>query len=74
MALVIYFILIDVALTMLAYFIGLGVEAMWSSAASLVVFLGLYFSSIWLAWKLAVWLTEPKGVATTDVRLGQARL
>ena len=44
----------------LAYFIGLFVEYEWGSYASLVVFLALYFLSLWVAWLLSVWMTEPK--------------
>jgi hypothetical protein len=41
------------------YFIGTFVDRMWP-AASLPVFLGLYFAFLWGAWILAVHLTEPK--------------
>jgi hypothetical protein len=44
----------------LAYFIGRFVEYEWGSYASLVVFLALYFVSLWIAWLLSVWVTEPK--------------
>ena len=30
---------------------------------ALVVFLALYFVSLWMAWLLSVWVTEPKKVA-----------
>jgi hypothetical protein len=39
--------------------IGLVVERVWPQA-SLVVFLLLYFVFLWIAWLLAVKLTEPK--------------
>jgi hypothetical protein len=45
---------------LLAYFIGRFVEYEWGSFASLVVFLALYFVSLWVAWLLSVWATEPK--------------
>jgi len=41
------------------YLIGLVVERIWPQA-SLVIFLALYFFFLWLAWILAVRLTEPK--------------
>jgi hypothetical protein len=41
------------------YGIGLVVEDLWP-AASLPVFLGLYFLFLWLAWVLAIRVTEPK--------------
>jgi hypothetical protein len=43
-----------------AYFIGLFVEYEWGSYASLIVFLALYFTSLWVSWIFAVWMTEPK--------------
>ena len=42
------------------YFIGLGVEQAWP-AASLPVFLLLFFSMLWAAWIVSVKLTAPKG-------------
>ncbi len=66
MLLIIYFILITVVANVATYFIGLAVEHMWGSAASLIVFLSLYFLSIYVAWKLAVWLTEPKTKAAAS--------
>jgi hypothetical protein len=39
------------------------------SAASLIVFLTLFFLSIWMAWVLAVRLTAPK-VAATELPAG----
>jgi hypothetical protein len=44
------------------YLIGLVVEQIWPQA-SLVVFLALYFLFLWLAWLLAVKVTEPKPAA-----------
>jgi hypothetical protein len=41
------------------YLIGLGVERVWPQA-SLLTFLALYFVSLWIAWLLAVKMTEPK--------------
>ena len=63
MQLVIYFIAITLAANVATYFIGLLVEHWLGSAASLIVFLSLYFLSIWMAWVLAVRLTAPKLVA-----------
>jgi uncharacterized membrane protein len=42
------------------YLIGLAVERMWGAQASLVVFLVLYFVFLWVAWVLAVKITEPR--------------
>ena len=41
------------------YVIGLVVGRVWPQA-SLLTFLALYFVSLWIAWLLAVKLTEPK--------------
>jgi hypothetical protein len=42
-----------------AYLLGRTVEH-WSQAASLPVFLGCFFLVFWIAWVIAVRLTEPK--------------
>ncbi len=47
-----------------AYLIGRFVEYEWGASASLVVFLTLYFLSLWTAWLLSVWVTKPKVAAT----------
>ena len=41
------------------YLIGLLVERVWPQA-SLLIFLALYFVFLWIAWLLAVKVTEPK--------------
>jgi hypothetical protein len=41
------------------YLIGRVVERVWPQA-SLLIFLALYFVSLWIAWLLAVKMTEPK--------------
>jgi hypothetical protein len=41
------------------YFIGSAVDRIWP-AASLPVFLGLYFLFLWISWVVAVRVTEPK--------------
>jgi hypothetical protein len=47
------------------YLIGIAVDRIWP-AASLPIFLGLYFVFLWVAWILAVWVTEPrKGAVPT---------
>ena len=46
-----------------AYFLGLLIEYEWGSHASLIVFLALYFLSLWVSWVLAMWVTKPR-VAT----------
>jgi len=49
------------------YFIGSVVERMWP-AASLPVFLALYFIFLWVAWIIAVRITEPKAADHTITR------
>jgi hypothetical protein len=39
--------------------IALAVEGLVSPAASVLVFIGLYFAVFLLGWKFAVWLTTP---------------
>ena len=43
----------------IAYLVGSVVERM-APTASLAVFLGMYFFLLWLAWIIAVKVTEPK--------------
>jgi hypothetical protein len=58
--LVYYYVACMIAGDFVAYFIGLFVEREWGSHVSLIVFLALYFLSLWVAWIIAVWATEPK--------------
>jgi hypothetical protein len=44
----------------LSYLVGLFVEYEWGSYPSLVVFLSMYVVMLWVAWRLAVWMTAPK--------------
>jgi hypothetical protein len=60
MLLIVYYVIFMIAGDLADYFIGLIVEREFGSETSLVVFLALYFGSLWLAWLLAVWMTEPK--------------
>jgi hypothetical protein len=59
-----YYVVFMVAGDVVDYFIGLFVERIWPEA-SLVTFLVLYFLSLWIAWLLAVKVTEPKGATQT---------
>jgi hypothetical protein len=45
---------------LLAYVIGYATEREFGSHVSLIVFLTLYFLFLWIAWLLAVWMTEPE--------------
>jgi hypothetical protein len=59
-SLIFYFVAFMVVGDFVAYLVGLFIEYAWGSFVSLVVFLALYFLSLWLSWVLAVWLTKPK--------------
>jgi hypothetical protein len=61
--LIVYYVVFMIAGDLSDYLIGLLVEWEFGSQASLIVFLALYFLSLWLSWVLAVWMTEPKPVA-----------
>jgi hypothetical protein len=50
---------------LVAYFLGLLVEYEWGKHVSLIVFLALYFFSLWVAWMLAVWVTTPRGATSS---------
>ena len=60
MALIIWFLALVAAGDMLAYLVGLFVEYEWGGYASLVVFLAMYFITLWVAWRIAVRMTAPK--------------
>jgi hypothetical protein len=61
MILILWYLVFMVAGDIVAYLIGRFVEYEWGSYVSLLVFLGLYFLSLWVAWVLSVWITAPKG-------------
>jgi hypothetical protein len=60
MQLIVYYLLFMILGDFAAYFIGLVSERTFGGQVSLIVFLTLYFLFLWVAWVLAVWLTEPK--------------
>ena len=60
MALIICFLALVAAGDVLAYLVGLFVEYQWGGYTSLVVFLAMYFITLWVAWRIAVWMTTPK--------------
>ena len=68
MALIIWFLALVAAGDVLAYLVGLFVEYEWGGYTSLVVFLAMYFITLWVAWHLAVWLTTPKGSQRTQAQ------
>jgi len=60
MLLIVYYLVFMLGGSLSAYLIGLIVESAFGSYASLIVFLALYFLSLWLSWLLAAWMTQPK--------------
>jgi hypothetical protein len=58
--LIIYYVVFMIAGDFAAYLIGLVVEHEFGSHVSLIVFLVLYFMFLWIAWLIAVRLTEPR--------------
>ena len=64
MSLIVYFIGFMLAGDVVAYLVGLFVEYEWGTYASLIVFLALYFTSLWVAWLLAVWVSKPRSTAS----------
>ena len=60
MLLIVYYLIFMIAGDLAAYFTGLTVEYEWGPHVSLIVFLALYFLSLWVSWLLAVWFTKPR--------------
>jgi hypothetical protein len=64
MKIIIYYVTITLAADVVAVLLCLAIERFWP-AASLPIFLGLYFAILWGAWVAAVRMTEPKDEAVT---------
>ena len=60
MSLIFWYLGFMIAGDFVAYFVGRFVEYQWGANASLMVFLSLYFLSLWSAWLLSVWATKPR--------------
>ena len=65
MSLILYYVVFMIGGDVAAYFLGLLVEYEWGTHVSLIVFLAVYFFSIWVAWILAVWVTRPRDAASS---------
>ena len=65
MSLILYYVVFMIGGDIAAYFLGLLVEYEWGTHVSLIVFLVLYFFSLWVAWILAVWVTRPRDAASS---------
>ena len=62
---ILYYVVFMIGGDIAAYFLGLLVEYEWGTHVSLIVFLVLYFFSLWVAWMLAVWVTRPRDAASS---------
>jgi hypothetical protein len=65
MQLIMYYVALMIVGDFAAYFIGLATERAFGDQVSLIAFLALYFAFLWVAWIIAVRLTEPKVAKTT---------
>jgi hypothetical protein len=63
--LIVYYVIFMIAGDFAAYFLALLVEYEWGPQVSLIVFLALYFLSLWVAWVLSVWVTKPRGATSS---------
>jgi hypothetical protein len=61
MKLIVYYVALALVADVVAVILCLAIERVWP-AASLPIFLGLYFAILWGAWAVAVRLTEPDAV------------
>lgn len=59
MSLLIVYVALVIVGDFVAYFIGLAVERS-LPVASLAVFLAMYFLLLWVAWMIAVRITQPR--------------
>jgi hypothetical protein len=64
-SLIFYYVAFMIGGAFAAYFLGLLVEYEWGAHVSLIVFLAVYFFSLWVAWMLAVWVTRPRDAASS---------
>ncbi len=62
MQLIVYYVIFMIAGDIASYLIGLVVEREFGANVSLIVFLALYFLFLWVAWLLAVRMTQPKDI------------
>lgn len=60
MMLIVWYLLFMVGGDLVAYFLGKMIELEFGSQVSLIAFLLLYFAALWIAWLLAVKVTQPK--------------
>ena len=63
MWLIVYYVTFMILGDFASYLIGLAVEWEWGSQVSLFAFLALYFFFLWVAWLIAVKLSDPAAAA-----------
>jgi hypothetical protein len=66
--LILFYLAFIIVGDLVAYFLGLLVEYAWGKQVSMIVFLAVYFSVLWVSWVLAVWLTAPRD-ATPSIEM-----
>jgi hypothetical protein len=71
MRLIFYYLGLMIAGDLASYVIGLLIERLWGQQVSLWAFIALYFFFLWLAWVIAVWLTDPERVAGAQMRTSE---
>jgi hypothetical protein len=72
MRLIVYYVVFMILGDLAAYLIGLVTERLFGGQVSLIVFLAIYFLFLWVAWVLAVWLTQPKQEPQAATTVGSA--
>jgi len=63
-------LLIGQAITIM---VGLSIDRMYSPHVSLPISIALYFAMFWIAWKIAVRLTEPKPLPASESQIAPPR-
>ena len=64
MTLIVYYLVLVLLADVAAVLLCLWIERAWP-VASLPIFLCLYFAILWVAWVLAIRLSEPKATTTS---------
>ena len=70
MRLLTYYVVLSLAADFVAVMLCLWIEQYWP-AASLPIFLALYFAILWAAWVVCVRLTEPKAAPAASAAAHQ---
>jgi hypothetical protein len=68
MSLLVVFIAALIVCQSISVSVGLMVERTFSPYSGLVTFIALYFAMFWVAWRVAVRLTEPKAPVGSSLR------